>query len=74
MRGFAGERDTVAAKTLRSFDREQEHAARVFDGDLAEDRMRAPLDLGRQRWRVESAQPLRLSRINDADEARPQAG
>ena len=41
---------------------------------LAEDRMRAPLDLGRQRVGVERAEPLGLGRIGHADEARAQAG
>ena len=49
MRGLADERDAARREALRGLDAERKQAAAVFDRHLAEDRMRAPLDLGRQR-------------------------
>ena len=61
------------AEAPRGLDRERKRAAARLDRDLAEDRMRAPLDLVGQRRIVERRDPLGLGRLDHADEARPLA-
>ena len=48
VRGFADQRDAPRAEAPRGLDRERKHAAAGLDRDLAQDRMRAALDLLRQ--------------------------
>jgi len=58
MGGFADQRDAALAKAARGLDREGEGAAARFDGNFAEDRMRALLDLVAERGVVERGDAL----------------
>ena len=61
-------------KRPHGLDRERKDAAARLDRDLAEDRMRALLDLVVERGVVERGDPLGLGGLDHADEARPFAG
>ena len=64
----------LCPKRPHGLDRERKHAAARLDRDLAEDRMRALLDLVVERRVVERGDPLGLGGLDHADEARPLAG
>src|SRR5262249_18023875 len=55
------------------FYRELKHAAARLDADLAEDRMRAPLDLVVERGVVERGELFRLDWLDHANQAGPAA-
>ena len=62
------------AERAHGLDRERKDAAAGLDRDLAEDRMRAPLDLVVERGVVQRGDPLGLGGLDHADEARSLAG
>ena len=70
MGGFADQRNAIEPERADGFDRQREYAAAGFDGNLAEQRMRAPLDLGVERRVVERLKLFGVVRIGDADQAR----
>ena len=73
MRGFADQHDAARRKRLGGLGAEREHPAPGLHRDLAEDRMRAPFELGRERIVIERREPLGLRRLDHADDARTRA-
>ena len=74
MRCFADEDDTVARKRIRGFHRERKHAAALFDGHLAQQRMGAALDFGRKLGVVRGGELGCAFRIEHAHQAGSLAG
>src|SRR4051812_46832704 len=69
MRGLADQRDATATEALRGLNGKRKHAATLLDRYFAEDRMRAALDFGGERWRIKRAQMLRELGLQHAHKA-----